>query len=657
MGINKIAEIIRKIIEYSRNICYVDRYQKASNQLEELKQQHEYLKRHINAADIKKALGYERQQQMDLVKFVADYFASIKEVNIRPFLIAGSLVGQYRYGGFVPWDDDMDFGLMRTEYEHFVNYCKCRYPYYIYEEVKGNLQKWVDDCTKANAGKYILFIYENQIQISYGTNVLDRKCIDFFSFDYFSENVSFDQYNQYLVEVEKRISNHQLSIKDKYEIVRNEIATRKFTIKHSGKVYFGLDNMECFKRKFNEDWIKEKDMLPFVKRYFEGYEFWTPRDIKAFLKYEYPDFEKIPDDVGIKTHGYWEDYIISNYVNVEFYLVDAFEIDNLVPFYNLFRKNGARAVFIAERQDINIAGKWFDYEAAIKILETNCLEYKTKCNKDAQIAFTTQDVVNLSKYSKKTKRVNCSYGYGLISNSYAFCKRVVEGFDYKLCNGNYQRRMLERLEIQKVKLFVVGMPKYFGKTFATQNEIIKQLGIHTTKKILVYLPTWDENCCVEQFYEQFIQLREKYYIVTKMHHVLERMDESKNIRMLIRNFSDCIVESTYSLSDIVNIADLVVADAKSGASLEAVYLNNSVKAVFLSNSTDVDGIYLKEIHRVAPIVTPVQNIMETIKCNNWGIIKQQRNEVIEDCYGNIEENYAETYVNEMMRMLLNEKCK
>lgn len=43
-----------------------------------------------------------------------------EELGLTYFLVCGSALGAVKYKGFIPWDDDMDVGMMREDYDRFM---------------------------------------------------------------------------------------------------------------------------------------------------------------------------------------------------------------------------------------------------------------------------------------------------------------------------------------------------------------------------------------------------------------------------------------------------------------------------------------------------------------------------------------------------------
>lgn len=72
-------------------------------------------------------IDIRRLQQAELEIFDA-FTAICRKHNLQYFLNAGTLLGAVRHQGFIPWDDDMDICMPRTDYERFLGYAQKELP-------------------------------------------------------------------------------------------------------------------------------------------------------------------------------------------------------------------------------------------------------------------------------------------------------------------------------------------------------------------------------------------------------------------------------------------------------------------------------------------------------------------------------------------------
>ena len=65
-----------------------------------------------------------RKMQLAELQMLKETIAFFKENGLKYYAIGGTLLGAVRHKGFIPWDDDIDLGLPREDYDRLVEMAK-----------------------------------------------------------------------------------------------------------------------------------------------------------------------------------------------------------------------------------------------------------------------------------------------------------------------------------------------------------------------------------------------------------------------------------------------------------------------------------------------------------------------------------------------------
>ena len=265
--------------------------------LKERERQVAYFKSHVDIRDMKPARGALRERQLRRVEGAVLFFEKTAGLSLQPILYGGNLIGYVRHGGFIPWDDDIDFVLIRKDYEKLKDYCRGNIRYDRAHRGTGQEGK-----SSPGMENFSWYITHDHIRVSmvfedgYGTG------IDFFPLDYYADGYSLEE----LLLLRDRVRAETILMdseeeKVQYvERVRQENASN--TPGESNQIYFGIDNMEV-RNSFHRGQFIPKDVIfPLKEVLWEGAHFLVPNDPEEFLSYEYEKPWDFPDDVGIPLH-------------------------------------------------------------------------------------------------------------------------------------------------------------------------------------------------------------------------------------------------------------------------------------------------------------------------------------------------------------------
>lgn len=104
-----------------------------------------------------------RKLQLAQCKILEDFIKICDENELDYFIFAGCAIGVERHQGFIPWDDDIDIGMLRKDYNRFLEIAKRDYTdnYSILEISENDNFPFFNAEFKRNGTKNVPLIFKN----------------------------------------------------------------------------------------------------------------------------------------------------------------------------------------------------------------------------------------------------------------------------------------------------------------------------------------------------------------------------------------------------------------------------------------------------------------------------------------------------------------
>jgi hypothetical protein len=306
---------------------------------------------------------------------------------------------------------------------------------------------------------------------------------------------------------------------------------------------------------------------------------------------------------------------------IDFYNHDSEDIPNFEPIF----RNLKNAAMVAHRvRDVDRATAYFNERG---------LPFQNKPRINPACTVTTQShwSIEIPEYNQS---ISMRLMYSISEKNLEHQYHWNQGFDAILVPGKYSQRLLEKY----FHTIIVGLPKYDSlfRGELRKEELSQLFNLDKNKKTILYLPTWGPLSSIDLYQKEIKQVsnENKYNFIFKPHSVTVSNEQHRigYFRKEINESKMVCLEQQMNLDKLFAVADIVMADAASGAFWDSVIIANlptlaiSIKGNFKKKNLDT------KVHKFAIVNSSPNSLMENLNKveNEPSQFKAERKELADE---------------------------
>jgi lipopolysaccharide cholinephosphotransferase len=221
-----------------------------------------------------------RQCQLVMLRMLKIFDYLCLRHGVKYFLTGGSLIGAVRHNGFIPWDDDLDVGMTRDNYEQFIKYAVPELPNDIFFQ-NPQTDKYYPP--NSNVEARLRDKYSSYTHISEGNN----KWHEGLQVDIFVYDRSYLPHNFFVVTLNKLLKRFNNNLK--------RARVLKAISKYSPvPLVYSSNYLQYYSAMKSGTFVTKKELDNLVRVKFEDTEVYVPKSWDSYLKRQYGNYMKLP---------------------------------------------------------------------------------------------------------------------------------------------------------------------------------------------------------------------------------------------------------------------------------------------------------------------------------------------------------------------------